>query len=134
MSLANDARESLKGPTPGTGAAIRAVERALIGALFLDNGTLGVAKIDGLRSEHLSSAGHRLIYNAVLSRAKQKAGFNAVLVAADLESDGQLETIGGAAYLSYCLDNTDVELIGEYVSVVKQAALERRLSKNGGRP
>lgn len=132
MSLSDDARESLKGQTPGTGAAIRAVERALIGALFLDNGTLGVAKIDGLRPEHFASAGHRMIYNAVIARAKQKAGFNAVLIAADLESDGQLETIGGAAYLSYCLDNTDVELAGEYVSVIKQAALERRLAKSRG--
>lgn len=132
MGLVHEARDAMSGPQPGRGAAVRAVERAFFGALFLDCRLVHVAQLDGLKPEHFTSAGHRTIYRAMLSRVAQKRAFDLTVLAADLEADGKLDDVGGAAYLSMCLDNLDVEMVGEYVSVIQQAALERRLARDNG--
>ena len=130
MGLVHDAREAIAGPQPGRGAAVRAVERAFLGCCFLDNGSVTLAKADGLKPEHLTSVGHRTIYLAMLSRRAEKRAFDLPILAADLEADGKLDDVGGATYLAMCLENTDVEMVGEYVALIQQAALERRLARD----
>ena len=132
MGLVHDAREAMEGPQPGRGAAVRAVERAFFGALLLDCRLIHVAQLDGLKPEHFTSAGHRTIYRAMLSRVAQKRAFDLPVLAADLEADGKLDDVGGATYLAMCLENTDVEMVGEYVALIQQAALERRIAGDKG--
>lgn len=132
MSIRADVEASLKGERPGRGEAMRSAERAALGCFLLDCRLIHVAKLDGLKPEHFSSVGHRAIYSAMLARTARKEQFDTVVLAADLESDGQLETVGGVTYLAFCLENFDCELVSEYVDLVKRCALERRLSSSQG--
>jgi replicative DNA helicase len=129
MRLVDEARGAIDGPTPGNGPQVRAVERALLGSILTDCALLTVCVLDGLKADHFASAGHRLIFGAMLARRSKKARFDSVLLSADLEDAGTLEDIGGASYLSFCLDNTDIDSISEYIAVVKDAACARRIGK-----
>lgn len=133
MRLVDEARGAIDGPTPGTGPQVRAVERALLGCLLTDCSLLTITVLDGLKAEHFASPGHRTIFAAMLARRAKKARFDSVLLSADLEDAGSLEDIGGASYLSFCLDNTDLDSVSEYIAVVKDAALARRIGKGGSR-
>ena len=130
--MMHDAEEALKGPRPGRGESVRRVERAALGCLMLDCALLPVAKLDGLKPDHFSSVGHRMIYEAMLARAARKQRFDLVVLQTDLEADGKLDTVGGASYLAMCLDNFDLDTFGEYVDLVKRCALERRLDSTQG--
>jgi replicative DNA helicase len=129
VRLVSEAREAIDGPTPGNGPQVRAVERALLGSLLTDCALITICVLDGLKAEHLSSAGHRTIFAAMLARRAKKVRFDSVLLAADLEDAGTLEDAGGAPYLAFCLSDTDLDSISEYIAVVKDAACARRIGK-----
>lgn len=129
MRLVDEARGAIDGPTPGNGPQVRAVERALLGSILTDCSLITVCVLDGLKADHFASPGHRMIFAAMLARRSKKARFDSVLLSADLEDAGSLEDIGGASYLSFCLDDTDLDSISEYIAVVKDAALARRIGK-----
>lgn len=133
MRLVDEARGAIDGPTPGNGPQVRAVERALLGSILTDCSLITVCVLDGLKAGHFASPGHRTIFAAMLARRARKARFDSVLLSADLEDAGSLEDIGGASYLSFCLDNTDLDSISEYIAVVKDAACARRIGTGAGR-
>lgn len=126
MSLSAEARRELDSHTQGP--AVQAVERATLGCLLLDSRLIHVAQLAKLRGEHFGREAHRIIYGAMMKRYVERKRFDLPLIVSDLERDGLLERAGGAAYVSWCLDNIDVEMVEDYIAVVQECALERRLA------
>lgn len=126
MGLVHEAREELDAHRPGE--ALKGVERALLGCLLLDSRLIHVAQLAKLRGDHFSVEAHRVIYGAMLKRYLEKKRFDLPLIVSDLERDGLLVRAGGAAYAAMCLDNLDVEMVEDYIAVLQEAALERKLA------
>lgn len=78
-------------------------ERAVLGAVMLDNATLPA--VEGqLRVEHFEHGPHRLIYAAVLGLAASGTPVDLVTVVGSLRERAELEDVGGPAYVSSLVD------------------------------
>lgn len=79
-----------------------ALERALLGILLVDPDAYPRVS-ETLRAEHFADHAHRLIYGAV-EQAALEGEVNFVTVANLLEAKGEIERIGGSAYLTRAIN------------------------------
>ncbi len=84
---------------PRTQPANEAAEQALLGALLVNNNAMDRIS-DVLRPEHFYFAGHAQIYAACVRLREQQRTADAVTLKTYLEQDGDLQAVGGAAYLA----------------------------------
>ncbi len=104
-------------------------ERSVLGAIFLDPKTLTAVK-DQLHNEDFFEEAHMLTFQAMkdVDDANLKVDFASV--AAMLEQNGQLERVGGMAYL---LDLSDavpsIRNLNTYIDLVKDGSLKRQVIK-----
>lgn len=108
-------------------------EEAVLGSIFLDSdliGELGTVLQPGDFYREKSA----WIYQACLDLHKQGAHADQITVAHYLADRGQLDEIGGPAYLSYLVARVPTPFLGEhYAELVHRTALQRRIIDMGGR-
>lgn len=104
-------------------------ERALLGSVLLDNGTLNVM-VETLGREDFFSESHRLILDKMLTLSEKNRTVDLVTISEELSKEGLLEKVGGAAYLASLTDGVPVgsaSSVSEYCRIVKEKSLVRRL-------
>jgi replicative DNA helicase len=107
-------------------------ERAVLGGVMLDTSVL--ATISGrLRAEDFYSERHQILYQAMIDLQEEQVEIDLRTLQARLEQRGQLEMVGGLAYLTGLdLDLPDIGRIDAYVEIVKERSVRRRLIHTSG--
>jgi replicative DNA helicase len=108
-------------------------ERAVLGGVMLDSSILPT--ISGrLRAEDFYSERHQLLYQVMIDLQDEQVEIDLRTLQARLEQRGQLEMVGGLAYLSGLdLDLPDIGRVDTYVEIVKERSIRRRLIQMSGR-
>lgn len=102
-------------------------ERAVLGAILLDPTAL-LMVLEKLREEEFYVEAHRLIYGACVTLHERGQATDLLTVTNHLREEGQLERVGGAAYLSSMVDSLpDVANAAHYGEIVHDKSVKRRL-------
>jgi replicative DNA helicase len=107
-------------------------ERAVLGGILLDPATLPI--ISGrLRDEDFYLDRHQVLYRAMIDLQAEGVTIDLRTLQAKLEQQGQLEGVGGLAYLAGLdLDLPDIGRIETYTEIVKERSVRRRLIVTSG--
>jgi replicative DNA helicase len=103
-------------------------EQSVLGAVLLDNGALEKA-LDILRAEDFYREGHRTLFGGMRELAAKGEPIDAITICDWLRSRGELEAIGGAAYiaeLAACVP-TAVN-VAHYARIVREKSLAREMA------
>jgi replicative DNA helicase len=117
--------QMLERPLPHSADA----ERAILGAIVLDNGLVNQA-IELLRPEDFYVRAHQHLFRAMISMSERGAEINPILLGEELRRDGALEQVGGIAFISeltYGLPH--FTNLAHYAKVVKDKSMLRQLVK-----
>lgn len=79
-------------------------EQSVLGALLLDDSAF--ERIDGLKFRAFFDPAHQKIFEAITTLACQGKAFDVITTSDWLQSCGQLQEIGGIAYLATLAQNT----------------------------
>ncbi len=102
-------------------------ERAVLGAILLDPNAL-LMVLEKVREDEFYIEAHRLIYSACVSLQERAQAVDLLTVTNYLREQGQLERVGGAAYLSSMVDALpDVANANHYGEIVHDKSVKRRL-------
>ena len=110
----------------------REAEQSVLGGMLFD--IRAVDQIIGIRlkAEYFYDESHRRIFETILALHKQKKPIDLVTVSDRLREEGNIESIGGAAYLAQLLDVVPtVAHIKSYAKIVIEKALARILAAEG---
>jgi replicative DNA helicase len=108
-------------------------ERAILGAIILDNGLISQA-IEQLKPEDFYVPSHRRIFVAMIGLFERGAEINPILIGEELKKENALETVGGISAvtnLTYGLPHATN--ITHYAKVVRGKSLLRRLVKTASK-
>lgn len=107
-------------------------ERAVLGGVMLDPAALPT--ISGrLRPEDFYLERHQLLYQAMLDLQEELVAIDLRTLQAKLQQQGKLDASGGLAYLTGLdLDLPDIGRIDNYVEIVKERSVRRRLIQASG--
>jgi len=117
--------QMLERPLPHSAEA----ERAILGAIILDNGLVNQA-IELLRPDDFYVRAHQHLFRAMISMSERGAEINPILLGEELRRDGALEQVGGIAFISeltYGLPH--FTNLAHYAKVVKDKSMLRQLVK-----
>ncbi|MCI0404362.1 MAG: replicative DNA helicase [Acidobacteria bacterium] len=102
-------------------------ERSVLGAILLDNDAFHPS-IEILEPADFSLDSHRRIFARMVALSEKRQPIDLITLSEELERAGELEAVGGAAYLASLTDglpsSTNVE---HYARIVKEKALLRNL-------
>lgn len=102
-------------------------ERAILGAVLLDNGLIHQAR-EATRPEDYWVPSHRAIFTTMLTLADNQSEINPILIGAALRNEGKLESIGGLTFLHGLVFGVPhMSNIGHYAKIVRGKALLREL-------
>jgi len=102
-------------------------ERAILGAILLDNAALDRAQ-GNLKADDFFLNQHRLIFRAMCALAKSSVAIDTVLLMDWLAQHNQLDDAGGVGYLSQLPDGLPrVTNVEHYAQIVKTKAQARQL-------
>jgi replicative DNA helicase len=105
-------------------------EMSVLGAVFVDNGSVGKIKTLIHRDDFYTEA-HRLLYSTFCEMYATKTPIDFVTVVSALKSAGTLDVIGGAAYLLALADFVPTAAnVAYYCAIVRNKSLRRRLISN----
>jgi replicative DNA helicase len=114
-------------PLTGTLPANVEAERSILGAVLLDNLAYNQAA-EHLKPEDFLLDSHRRIYSRMVDLSEASHSIDLITLAEELARNGELETIGGAAYISGLLDGVpDRPSIENYIKIVRDKSLLRAL-------
>lgn len=108
-------------------------ERAILGAVILDNGLISQA-IELLKPEDFYVPSHRRIFVAMIALFERSAEINPILIGEELKKENALETVGGISFvtnLTYGLPHSTN--ITHYAKVVRGKSLLRRLIRTASK-
>ena len=101
-------------------------EQSVLGAVLIDPAAWPA--VSHLTAEDFYRTGHRAIYAALAAFAEESAAIDAVTVAEQLDRAGELDAVGGLAYLSELAENTPTAAnAGTYAGFVREHADRRRM-------
>ena len=107
-------------------------EQAVLGGL-MQNNNAWERVLDLVSAGDFYRYDHRLIFRAIERLAEKNSPFDIVTLADDLEVSGELEKIGGLAYLGELVTNTpSVANIRAYSEIIRERATLRELIKISG--
>ena len=108
-------------------------EQSVLGALLIDrDAVIEVAEL--LRPEDFYRSHHGTIYGAVLELSEKREPVDLVTVSEVLERQGQLDAIGGSAYLTSLINLTPTAVNAVYYArIVERKAVLRGLISAAGR-
>jgi replicative DNA helicase len=102
-------------------------EASLLGAILIDTDAL-IKVADAVSADDFFDDRHRHIYDAIISLYDKHSPIDVLTLADQLKTDGFLDLVGGAAYITeltnYVPTASHVE---QYAEIVAQKALRRRL-------
>ncbi|MBI2956367.1 MAG: replicative DNA helicase, partial [Acidobacteria bacterium] len=102
-------------------------ERSLLGAILLDNEAFHPI-IEILGPDDFFLDAHRRIFTRMAALSEENRAIDLVTLSEELERTGELEAVGGAAYLSCLVDGMPrVSNVEHYARIVKEKALLRNL-------
>src|ERR1035438_1680755 len=117
------ASRSLERPLPHNVEA----ERSILGAILLDNNAINPA-IEKLKPEDFFHDHHRRIYQQMIALGETQQAIDLVTLTEQLQRSGELESVGGAAYISQLMDGVPhITNVEHYARIVKEKALLRGL-------
>src|ERR1700688_412341 len=117
------ASTSLERPLPHNVEA----ERSILGAILLDNNAINPA-IEKLKPEDFFHDHHRRIYLQMIALGETQQAIDLVTLTEQLQRSNELESVGGAAYISQLMDGVPhVTNVEHYARIVKEKSLLRRL-------
>lgn len=102
-------------------------EQSVLGAMLLDREAIATS-MELLRPEDFYQDTHQLIFEAVLALYDRDHPVDAVMLAEELRARGQLERIGGAAYLSTLAHTVPTAAnVRYYAQIVESKSILRHL-------
>ncbi len=102
-------------------------ERAVLGAILLDNRALNIA-VERLKRQDFLLNQHRRIFQHMIALGQAQQGIDLITLTDQLHRSGELEATGGAAYLAQLVDGVPhVTNVEHYARIVKEKALLRSL-------
>jgi replicative DNA helicase len=102
-------------------------ERSILGAILLDNLAYNQAA-EHLKPEDFLLDSHRRIYSRMIDLSEASHSIDLITLCEELSRKSELETIGGAAYISGLLDGVpDRPSIENYIKIVRDKSLLRSL-------
>jgi replicative DNA helicase len=106
-------------------------EQAVLGGLMLDNNAWDLV-VDKISEQDFYRQDHRIIYQAINSLTLQDCPIDVITVSESLERAGQIDNIGGLAYLGQLAKNTpSAANIVAYADIVKERSVLRQLIEVG---
>jgi replicative DNA helicase len=100
-------------------------ERSVLGAILLDNTMLDTA-LDKLKSEDFFQDNHQRIFTQMIQLSELRQAIDLVTLTEQLRKTGELEAIGGAAYISQLVDGVPrVSNVDHYARIVKEKSILR---------
>ena len=108
-------------------------ERAILGAILLDNGLISQA-IEQLRPEDFYVPSHRRIFVAMIALFERGTEINPILIGEELKKESSLEAVGGISFitnLTYGLPHSTN--IVHYAKVVRGKSMLRQLVKTSNK-
>ncbi|HEY3174344.1 MAG TPA: replicative DNA helicase [Candidatus Polarisedimenticolia bacterium] len=108
-------------------------ERSILGAIILENRGLNMAQ-EILRQEDFYRESHRKIFRVMETLTERSAAIDLITLKNELERCGELESVGGAAYVSSLLDGVPRSAnVEHYARIIKEKAILRGLIDAGNR-
>lgn len=105
-------------------------EKSVLGAMLIDEDAIGSA-IEILDEIWFYDDANRKIYKAVVDLYQSRKNVDLITLSNQLKSDGILDQIGGATYLSGIIDLVPTSAnVEHYAQIVKEKGVLRRLIKN----
>lgn len=102
-------------------------ERSVLGALLLDEDAI-VRVVEVLTPAYFYNSHHGKIYEAILSLFEKRESLDMVTVTNELEKQGLLGEIGGAAYLADLVGSVPTSAhVAHYAEIVRECAIKRSL-------
>src|SRR5690554_4241601 len=102
-------------------------EQSVLGGLMLDNNAWERI-LDQVSDNDFYRHDHRLIFRAVARLAERNEPFDVVTLSEQLDKEGQLDQVGGLAYLGELAKNTpSVANIKAYAQIIRERATLRQL-------
>ena len=102
-------------------------ERSILGAILLDNLSYNQAA-EHLKPEDFLLDSHRRIYSRMVDLSDSSRSIDLITLAEELGRHSELESIGGAAYITSLLDGVpDRPSIEHYIKIVRDKSLLRGL-------
>jgi replicative DNA helicase len=108
-------------------------EQSVLGAVLIDRDAI-IEVADIVRPADFYRQAHGTIYGAMLGLWERREPIDIVTVAEALERDGDLEAVGGRAYLSSLSEQTPTAVFAaQYARIVERKAVLRNLIAAAGR-
>lgn len=108
-------------------------EASMIGSLLLDREAI-IKVADIVAGDDFYVAKNRLIFEAILALYEKREPIDVVTLSNKLESMGELEPVGGAAYLTELVNSVpSAAHVVHYAQIVAQKATLRRLIEASGK-
>ena len=108
-------------------------EKAVLGSILIDRDALGEVS-DFLAPGDFYRQAHAWVYRAMLAIAERSEPLDVVTVAAELERAGDLETVGGASFLSILGNETPTAVhVAQYGRIVADLSRYRATIMGAGR-
>src|SRR5437879_8492809 len=105
----------------------RDAQRSVLGSILIDNHALNTA-IEKLRPDDFFSDPHRRIFNHMIQLGEAQQAIDLVTLTDQLRRKGELEAVGGAAYVSQLIDGVArVSNLEHYARIIKEKSLLRSL-------
>src|SRR3984957_8139083 len=102
-------------------------ERSILGAILLDNNAINPA-IEKLKPEDFFHDHHRRIYQQMIVLGEAQLAIDLVTLTEQLTRVGELEAVGGVAYVSQLMDGVPrITNVEHYARIVKEKSLLRDL-------
>ncbi len=104
-------------------------ERSVLGAIMLDNGLLNQA-IEFLKADDFYLGSHRSVFQHMLNLSEKSKAVDFITLTDELRRASQLESVGGAAFISSLIDGVPrLANIEYYARIVQERATLRNLIK-----
>jgi DnaB helicase-like protein/AAA domain-containing protein len=102
-------------------------ERAVLGSILINN--TSIERISGtIEASDFYREAHRTVFAAMKTLAEQGHEIDLLTLKDDLAKRGQLDVVGGSAYISSLVDGIpDVANVERYARIVKEKSTRRRL-------
>jgi replicative DNA helicase len=102
-------------------------EISILGSMILNNETVDpVTAI--VRADDFTAAGHRMIFDAIVALHDQQKAIDLVTLSDELKGAGNLETVGGLAYLSSLAEVVPAPgNVEHYARIVRRYAQQREI-------
>lgn len=105
-------------------------ERAVLGSMIIDEEAIGVV-VEQLDSSYFYDPAHDKIFQAIIHLYNDRKNVDLITLGDKLRSDGLLEQVGGASYLTELADYVPTSAnVAHYAGIVKEKGIQRLLIKN----